>query len=204
MLQGWSIRWTDPFALATDHFGLTYALRRVPSSIPNVHAPLYLLSGPAWIRLQDAIRHRPWLDMRRPGEGNWNFRVRVWRVIGGRLHPWVDYPAYIPYEDSDSEDDPRFLCVLSIDRWARAVIRRFLRRIIRRHRVAAQLRRLTRGLLRALHPAFPVLPPVLDILTRMMAPRSAALRVWPADIPVRLRRTFPSGLSPFTQHLWQD
>ena len=205
LLWGRTINWTDPFDTAMDHLGLSYALQPVPSSIPHVRAPLSLFSGPSWIRLQDVLVHRPWLNLRRPAEGDWSYRARVRRTIGGRLHIWLDYPAYIPYEDSDSEDDPYFLDILSMDRWARAVIRRFLRRIVRRHRTAAQFTRLTEGLLRSLHPAFPVLPPVLDLLTRMLAPRSPALRRWPADIPARLRRTFPSGCSPFVpRHLWQD
>ena len=205
LLWGWTIQWTDPFDTAVDHLGLSYALQQVPTSIPRVRAPLSLFSGPAWIRLQDVVVHRPWLNLRRPGDTNHSYRARVRRAIGGRLHNFVDYPAYIPYEDSDSDHDPRFIDVLSRDRWARAVIRRFFRRIVRRHRIDAQFDRLTEGLLRDLHPAFPGLPPVLDLLTRMLAPRSPALRRWPADIPARLRRTFPSGISPFVpRHLWQD
>ena len=207
LLWGWTIRWTDPFDTAVDHLGLSYALRNVPTSIPGVRAPISLFSGPAWIRLQDVIVHRPWLNLRRAGEtrNDHSYRARVRRAIGGRLHNFVDYPAYIPYEDSDSEDDPRLLDVLSLDRWARAVIRRFFRRIVRRHRIDAQCIRLTEGLLRDLHPAFPGLLPILELLTRMLAPRSPALRLWPADIPTRLRRTFPSGQSPLIdRHLWQD
>ena len=59
LLRGWTFQWTDPFELARDYLGLSYALEDVPTSIPCMHAPLSLLSGPAWLRIQEVIVHRP-------------------------------------------------------------------------------------------------------------------------------------------------
>ena len=191
LLAGWDVRWPNPFPRATDLLGISYAARWIPSSIRGIISPLGLLSGPAWVRLRDILYRRPALDAlgHRPGEGRWLYRVRMRRFIGKNLHPCIDNPGFPPSPESEtSEDADDMIDTLVADRWARTKIRRFVRRIVRRHREAAQYRRLTQGLLRSLHPVIPGVATILRTLSQMLTPRSPALRGWPSDIPTHLRR----------------
>ena len=139
--DGWHIGW--------DHWHfysrllypsiIKYARRGVPLPHLNAVAPLHLLSGPAWLRLQMARLYLP--------------------VRHGSLYPYLDFPlGWRAEPGSDSDDDPP---ARNEERQARYRVRLLLRRMILWHRARRFHHALRIGTLREVFPQLHTAEPAL-------------------------------------------
>ena len=159
--QGWHIGW--------DHWHfysrllypsiIRYARRGIPLPHLNAVAPLHLLSGPAWIRLQLA---RQYLTVR-PGD----------------LYPFLDFPLGWRAELDTSSDDEA--PARNDERLARRRVRFVLRRMILWHRAKGFQSALCLGTLRGLFPQLHAAEPAL-LRIAMFAQSSIRTRLSQASV----------------------
>ena len=159
--NGWHIGWDHWFYYSRLIYPgiLKYARRGVPLPHLNAIAPLHLLSGPAWLRLQTARLFFP--------------------VRQTDLYPYLDFPIGWRTElESDSEGDPPRR---QRERLARRRVRFVLRRMVLWHRAWRLHFAFRTGTLRDLLPQLHTAEPAL-VRIAMFAQPSVRDRLVPMSM----------------------